>query len=73
MMNAQRIVGVALFIIGGILFMVAMSSSQSVVDQVSSTVTGRFTQATTWYFVGGASAAILGLLMIILGPRRRSA
>ena len=72
-MNAQRIVGVALFMIGALLFMVGMSSSQSVVDQVSTTFTGRFTQATTWYFIGGISAGVLGLLMLFLGPRRRSA
>ncbi len=69
-MNAQRIVGIVLFVMGGILVMVGMNSSQSVVDQLSTTFTGRFTQATTWYFIGGISAGILGLLMLFLGPRR---
>jgi hypothetical protein len=72
-MFSQRIIGVLLFVIGGILVMVGVNASQSVVDQLSNTFTGRFTQATTWYFIGGVSAAILGLLMLFLGPRRRSA
>ena len=72
-MNPQRIIGVILFVIGGLLFTVAFSSSRSVVDQVSSTFTGRFTQATTWYFIMALSASILGLIMLFLGPRQRNA
>jgi hypothetical protein len=72
-MFPRRILGIVLFTTGGIFVMAAMSSSQSVVDQVSTTLTGRFTQASTWYFIGGVSAGILGLMMLFLGPRQRSA
>jgi hypothetical protein len=72
-MNPQRVIGVVLFVIGVLLVMVGVNSSQSVADQLSTTFTGRFTQATTWYFIGGISAGILGLLMWFLGPRHRSA
>jgi hypothetical protein len=72
-MFPRRILGIVLFTTGGIFVMAAMSSYQSVVDQVSTTLTGRFTQANTWYFFGGMSAGILGLLMLLLSPRQRSA
>ena len=72
-MFPRRILGVVLFTTGGIFVMAAMSASQSVVDQVSTTLTGRFTQANTWYFIGGVSAGILGLMMLFLGPRQKSA
>lgn len=64
-MNSQRIGGVVLLVVGIILIVVGMNSSHSVADQVSSTFTGRFTQATMWYIVGGIAAALLGLLMVL--------
>ena len=64
-MNAQRIVGILLIVVGVILFVVGMNSSDSVADQVSETLTGRFTDETTWYIIGGIGAALLGLLMVV--------
>ena len=72
-MNPQRILGVVLLIVGVILFIVGMNSSHSVADRVSNTFTGRFTEATTWYIVGGIAAALLGLLMALLGGRGKTA
>lgn len=54
-MNTQRIVGIVMIVIGVILFIVGMNSSESVVDQVSETFTGRFTRDTT----GTSSAALV--------------
>lgn len=64
-MNSQRIIGVVLLVVGVILLMVGMNSSNSVADQVSSTFTGRFTQATTWYIIGGIGTALLGILLLL--------
>jgi hypothetical protein len=46
-----------------------MNASHSVADQVSNTFTGRFTQATTWYILGGGAAALFGLLLVLFGGR----
>ena len=35
--------------------------------------TGRFTEATTWYIIGGVGAALLGLLMVMVGARGKTA
>jgi uncharacterized membrane protein YidH (DUF202 family) len=69
----QRLIGIVLVVVGVILLYVGMNASQSVVDQVSQTFAGRFTERTTWYIVGGIAAAILGLLMVFVGGRRRLA
>jgi len=71
-MNSQRIAGIVILVVGVILFVVGMNSSNSVADQVSNTFTGRFTQATTWYIVGGIGTALLGLLLLLgLGSKLR--
>ena len=72
-MNPQRIVGIVLLVVGIILIVIGMNSSHSVADQVSDTFTGRFTQATTWYIVGGIGAALLGVLMAAFGGGRARA
>jgi len=36
---------------------------------MSQTFAGRFTQATTWYIVGGIASALLGVLLMLFGMR----
>ena len=72
-MNPQRIFGIVLFVVGVILLVMGMNAAHSVADQVSNTFSGRFTQATTWYILGGIALALLGLLMALFGGRGRIA
>jgi len=72
-MNSQRIFGAVLLVVGVVLFIIGMNSSHSMADQVSNTFTGRFTEATTWYIVGGIAAGLLGLLTMLVGGRGRTA
>lgn len=66
-MNPQRIAGFVLVVVGVILLVIGVNSSHSVADRVANTFTGRFTQATTWYIVGGIASALIGLLMVLFG------
>ena len=68
-MNLQRIIGAAVLILGIVLLIVGLNASDSVADRASNFWTGRFTQATTWYIVGGIAAGVLGLLMVAFGGR----
>lgn len=70
-MGPQRILGVVLLIVGVILLIVGVNSSHSIADQVSNTFTGRFTQATTWYIIGGIILALIGLLSLLAGFRSK--
>ena len=72
-MNSQHIVGVVLLVGGVILLIIGVNASHSMADQVSNTFTGQFTQATTWYIVGGIASALIGLLMVLFGFRGRTA
>jgi hypothetical protein len=71
-MSPQRIFGIVLLVVGIILLSIGMNSSHSVADRVSNTFTGRFTEATTWYIVGGIAAGLLGLLMLLVGGRGKT-
>jgi len=72
-MIPNRIVGIVLVIIGVSLLVVGLNASHSMVDQVSNTIRGRFTEATVWYIIGGVAAGILGLLMLLFGRRDKNA
>ena len=71
-MNMQRLLGVALLIVGATILIIGMNSSHSMADQVSNTFTGRFTQATTWYILGGIATGLFGLALLLSGFRGRS-
>jgi len=71
-MSQQRILGIVLLVVGIILLVVGMNASHSVADRVSNTFTGRFTEATTWYIVGGIASALLGLLIVLFGGRGKA-
>ena len=68
-MNPNRIIGVVLLVVGIVLLIIGMNSSHSVADRLSNTFTGRFTDATTWYIVGGIALGVLGALLVFLGFR----
>jgi len=72
-MSPQRILGIVLLVIGVILLITGMNASHSVVDQVHNTFTGRFTDTTTWYIVGGIAAAVFGGLLMLFGPGGKEA
>ncbi len=65
-MKSQQLAGIALLVAGVLLLFFGWQSSQSMGEQLVETVTGRFTDNTMWYFIGGAvlSAVGIGLLAI---------
>ncbi len=71
-MPTQRIVGIVLLVIGVVLLVIGVNASNSVADQVSETFTGKFTDSTTWYLIGGIGLGLLGLLMTALPARKRA-
>lgn len=71
-MNTKQIVGLTLVIVGVILFVVGLNASESMSDQVNKFFTGRFTDTTVWYMIGGVAAMVFGSLMLAFGGRRHT-
>jgi uncharacterized membrane protein len=69
-MSSQRILGIVLLVVGVAVLIFGLNASHSVADRLSNTFTGRFTEATTWYIIGGAACGLLGLLMVAFGGGR---
>jgi uncharacterized membrane protein len=69
-MSTQRILGIVLLVVGVAVLIYGMNASHSLADRVSDTFTGRFTEATTWYIIGGAASGLLGLLLVAFGGGR---
>jgi len=66
----SRAVGLVLAVVGAILLVVGFQSSNAPVDQVSNALTGRFTDQTMMYLLGGAAALVGGLVLSFAGGRR---
>ena len=73
-MSSRRILGLAILALGIILLLFGMNASDSVADTLKEGVTGRYTDKTMWYLVGGGVLAVAGAAMALGGgPRVRSA
>ena len=62
-MGSQKLVGVVLLVVGIALLYFGYQSSQSVGGQIAESLTGRFTDETMWYLIGGAAATAAGAFM----------
>ena len=69
-MTSQRILGAVLLVVGLILLYFGLNATDSVSENVKEGLTGRYTDKTTWFIVGGAAAAVAGLVLAFVGGRR---
>jgi drug/metabolite transporter (DMT)-like permease len=68
-MHWSRILGIALLVGGVILLILGWNASEGFTEQVHETVTGRFTDETRNYFIGGGIAAVVGVVLMMFGAR----
>jgi hypothetical protein len=64
-MGSSKLIGVVLLVIGMALLYFGYQSTQSVGNQLTETLTGRFTDETMWYLIGGAAAAAAGAFLAL--------
>lgn len=69
-MTMSRIIGVVVFAIGLVLLGVAYNSTTAPLEELSNTMTGRYSDETMWYFVAGIAAAVGGGLLAVFGRRK---
>lgn len=67
---SSRTLGILFLVVGIILVAFGLNASDSVSDTISEGVTGRFTDTTMWYLIGGGALAVVGASMTFLGGRK---
>ncbi len=63
-MGGNQIIGIVLLGIGIVLLFFGYQSSQAMDDQITEAITGRFTDATMWFFIAGGVSALAGIGML---------
>ena len=60
----KKLIGIALLVIGGILLFVGYNATEAPAEELAEAFTGRYSDETMMYLIGGAVAAVLGLVML---------
>lgn len=63
-MRLNPMIGIALLVLAAVLMYLGYTASQGVGEQLNETLTGRFSDSTTWYFILGVASALGGFFMI---------
>lgn len=66
----NRIIGFAILAIGVILLGFAFHSTSAPLEQITESLTGRYSSETMWYFAAGIAAVVGGGLLAVLGSRK---
>lgn len=69
-MHWTRILGIALIVAGAIMLYMGWTATDSLTEQASEALTGRFTEDTRIYLIGGAVAAVVGFALLFFGVKR---
>lgn len=68
-MPMSRVLGAIALAAGAVLLFFGINASDAPMEQLSETFTGRYSDQTMWYLVGGAAAAFGGLVLLMLGRK----
>lgn len=68
-MAATRILGLVVLAVGIVLLVFGINATQAPLERLSDAVTGRYSQQTMWYLIGGVIAIVAGGLFALFGRR----
>jgi len=63
---SSRILGIILLVGGVALLVVGYIASQSAAESLRSFLGFKFSEETMWYLIGGAAAAVAGVLLLVI-------
>jgi uncharacterized membrane protein len=64
---SPRILGIILLVVGVALLAFGFNATDSVADSVKEGFTGRYTDKTMWYLIGGGALAVGGAALALRG------
>ncbi len=66
-MKPKKLVGLILLAVGGLLLYFGINAAESPVEELSQTLTGRYSDQTMTYLIGGLVSAVGGLAIVFSG------
>ena len=63
----MKILGMVLVVIGVVLLGFGINSTRSISEKVVETFSGRFTQQTMFYIIGGLALIVAGIALALVG------
>lgn len=66
-MISRKLVGLILVVAGGGLLYFGINAAESPMEELSQTLTGRYSDETMIYLIGGGVAAVAGLALLFKG------
>lgn len=64
-MKNTKIIGIALLVLGAILLYFGINATESPMEEVGETLTGKYSDDTMMYLIGGGVAAVAGLFLLL--------
>lgn len=64
-MKNTKIIGIALLVVGAILLYFGINATDAPAEQVGEALTGKYSDNTMMYLIGGGVAAAAGLFMLL--------
>jgi tetrahydromethanopterin S-methyltransferase subunit B len=64
-MNTNKLIGIILLVLGAVLIYFGLNATESPTEEIAEAVTGRYTDKTMYYLIGGAVSAVLGLVLAV--------
>ena len=68
-MSTTKLAALVLIVVGGILLYFGFNASGSPLESVTETLTGRYSDQTTLYLMGGAVCAVVGAGLLLFGKK----
>jgi hypothetical protein len=64
-MKNSRLIGIGLLALGAILLYFGFNATNSVAEEIGEAITGRYSDETMMYLIGGGVAAVAGLFLLL--------
>jgi len=64
-MSAMKLLGLGLLVLGGVLLYFGYNATESPMEQLGETVTGKYSDETMAYLIGGGVSALVGLVLLV--------
>ncbi len=64
-MSTNKLVGIILLVLGGVLIYFGLNATEAPMEEITEAFTGRYSDQTMYYLIGGAISAVLGLVLLL--------